>query len=375
MYPLKSDPSSNLYAYCQEAIDTYYKKTPKPALQNYTNFEEVLYHLNLLAPYFSDTNYLNGSSALIMPRTLPDVLEFGRKSKAVDRNVLRCLTNNLIDTLVDHFIDACALATVQKSTQIAKLGCFLAQLEKEFDIGIITLNYDNIFTQACPSLFTGFDPVTGTFDPLSVLQRDEWGFIYHLHGSIHFAMTGTQQDMHEITWTATPAKEQNAHAYGRNAQDSREGITYPTSIIVAGYSKTQQILRQPFRTYFAQLNRLVHEADSLLFIGYGFGDLHLNSAFSEVRDIRRPVVIVGYANDDEESLPFRSDAWANQLFKTLLTNASEMSQPGHSSPASISKLKAANEVETSNNPMYPLAVWYNGLIEACQHSTKIMSHL
>jgi len=114
-----------------------------------------------------------------------------------------------------------------------------------------------------------------------------------------------------------------------------EGTAYPTSTIVAGYGKTQQIVRQPFRTYFAQVNRLIQEADSLLFVGYGFGDLHLNAAFSEVRDRRRATVVVDWADDCQDPLPFRSDSWTYNLFKTLPANAHRMSKPGHTAPASI----------------------------------------
>jgi hypothetical protein len=129
---------------------------------------------------------------------------------------------------------------------------------------------------------------------MSVLARTDWNFIYHLHGSVHFAMTGVPHDLHGITWTATPSKNGPVHAIVRNSQNSMEGTSYPMSPFVAGYGKTQQILRQPFRIYFDQVNRLVHEADSLLFLGYGFGDLHLNAAFSEVRNRHRPIVVVDW---------------------------------------------------------------------------------
>jgi NAD-dependent SIR2 family protein deacetylase len=374
-FPLASDPTSNLYKYCREAIQTYYSKSPKPALGKSVNFEEVLYQLNLLVPYFSDPNRLHGSNALLVPGALPDVLEDGHGPKAVDGNGLRNMTSILLDTLVDHFIDGCAAAAVTKSAQITQLGAFLAALRKEFDIGVITLNYDDIFTQAFPGLYTGFDPTTGEFEPLSVFRRARWGFIYHLHGSIHFAMMGGSHDMHRIRWEATPTKDASVHATGRNTQDSMEGTAYPTSTIVAGYGKTLQILRQPFRTYFAQVSRLIQEADSLLFLGYGFGDLHLNAAFSEVRNRRRPVVIVGWADDKEDPLPFRHDTWSHQLIRTLPTNAGKMSMPGHAAPASIREIKDAGELEVSNDPDYPLAVWYNGLLEACQNPDKIISHL
>jgi hypothetical protein len=374
-FPLNSDPQSNLYRYCRDAIQAYYHQNPKSALGKWVNFEEVLYQINLLAPYLSDENRLHGSNALLAPISLPDVLAFGCK-QAVDGNVLRSMSSLLLDTLVDHCVDACAQAAVQKSAQIAQLARFLVALSEEFDIGIFTLNYDNVFTQACPALYTGFNSDAGTFEPRSVFRREAWGFIYHLHGSIHFAMTGAgYEPLHGISWVATPTKDHAVHAFGRSGQNSVEGTAYPTSNVVAGYGKTQQMLRQPFRTYFAQVNRLVHEADSLLFLGYGFGDMHLNAAFSEVRDRRRPVVVVDWANDDQDSLPCRNDTWSYQLAKTLHVNVNNMSMPGHCTAASIAEFKRTNEVEESNAPERPLAVWYNGLLAACQNPSKIISHL
>lgn len=154
-----------------------------------------------------------------------------------------------------------------------------------------------------------------------------------------------------------------------------EGTRYPMSPFVAGYGKTQQILRQPFRTYFSQVNRIVHEADSLLFLGYGFGDLHLNAVFSEVRDRPRPIVVVDFAKHTEDSLPFRMDNWTHGLFSTLPSDARTMSSPGHVAPASVSELKAANALEVSTDSSFPLAVWYNGLLEACRYQEKILMHL
>lgn len=276
--------------------------------------------------------------------------------------------------LADYFIDACVTASLTKASEIAELGQFLTALQDEFEIGIITLNYDNLFTQAQPGLHTGFD-TTGHFDQMSVLARLAWNFIYHLHGSIHFAMTGVEHEMHGITWATTSSKNHSVHATGRSSQDSMEGITFPTSPLVAGYGKTQQILRQPFRTYFAQVNRLLCEADSLLFLGYGFGDLHLNATFSEVRSRRRPIVVVDWARDDQDPLPYRNDPWSYNLFKTLPGNASEMRRVGHSTVADIGDLKAANELEVSNDSGYPLAIWYNGMLEACRHPQKILQHL
>jgi NAD-dependent SIR2 family protein deacetylase len=373
-YSLANDPTSNLYRYVRDKINAHYAGGPKPQLRKEVNFEEVLYQLNLLIPYFSDFGRVHGSSALVAANALPDVMKFGQYRATVDGDVLSDLTKTLMSELVDHLIGACADVRENKAAQINELGQFLSALKDEFEIGIITLNYDNLFTQALPGLHTGFDS-TGKFDPMSVLTRRDWSFIYHLHGSVHFAMTGDGHDMHGITWDASPSMDYKVHALGRNRQHSMEGTTYPISPFVAGYGKMQQILRQPFRTYFAQVSRLVHEADSLLFLGYGFGDMHLNAAFSEARNRHCPIALVDFAGDDQDPLSLREDVWSYNLFKTLPGNAYDMSSAGNSAPAFIGDLRAKRELEISNNPKYPLAVWYNGMLEACRHPQKILKHL
>ncbi|WP_079541308.1 SIR2 family protein [Cardiobacterium hominis] len=249
---------------------------------------------------------------------------------------------------------------------------FLLLLKKEFDIGIVTLNYDNIFTQSLPELYTGFN-AEGTFDSISTFRRKQWNFIYHLHGSIHFSMTGNKHDMHAINWRKEPKKDNSVHVRGRNDQDSLEKNYFPTFTIIAGYGKTQQILRQPFRTYFAQANRLAHEADAFLFLGYGFSDLHLNSIFSEIRDDgkQRKIVVVDYADDKQDSLAFRCDNWSYHLCKTLVCGKDVMDLP----PVTIKELRINKELEASKNPDYPLAIWYFGMLEACRYPDKILEHL
>jgi len=52
-----------------------------------------------------------------------------------------------------------------------------------------------------------------------------------------------------------------------------------------------------------------------------------------------------------------------------------MRQARHLTPADLGGLKEANELEVSNDPRYPLAVWYNGTLEACRQRQKIVGHL
>lgn len=373
-YPLAHNRTLNLYGFIRDAIDAYYAKNSKLALRKWTNFEEIIYQLNLLASHLTDNDYQQGSNALWTPNTLPAVLDFKGRPRPVDRGVLSSLSSSLLDNLTAHFITQCDTASSSRAKEIGELTTFLDSLREEFDVGVITLNYDNIFTQASPSLFTGFD-AKGRFDSTSVLTRLDWEFIYHLHGSIHFKMQAAGSDLHTIGWENNPTANHTTQSAGRSSQTSMEGTPFPTAPIVAGYGKTQQLLRQPFRTYFAQTSRLVHEADALLFVGYGFNDLHLNATFSEVRNKRRPVAVISFAKDTEDSLPFRADQWAYNLGKTIPSDLHAMSAPGQTSPADVSELKQAREFEVSTNPNYPLAVWYNGFLEACRHPAKVLAQL
>ena len=374
-FSLVTNPHSNLYAHVRDQINCYYGHNPKAGLRKWANFEEVLYQLNLLVPHFSDPTYTHGANSALQPLTLPDVLHFGRNPSSVDGNMLQQLSSTLIDALVDEFIDRCSQVGMQKAGELSELSGFLDALGEEFDLGIVTLNYDNIFTQARPSLRTGFDRDTGKFAPHSVFNNEQWGFIYHLHGSVHFAMSGTGYDMHGITWRDKPEKDHLVHANGRNGQDSMEGLDFPTSPVVAGYGKTQQILRQPFNTFFGQLSRLTYEADSVLFLGYGFGDLHLNATFSDIRGRRRPITVVDFAQDDEDWVANRNDNWSYQLGKTIPTNTGRMHPEGHSAPWSVDELKQAMKMEVSPDKELPLAIWYNGMLQACRNPDKILTQL
>jgi hypothetical protein len=45
---------------------------------------------------------------------------------------------------------------------------------------------------------------------------------------------------------------------------------------------------------------------------------------------------------------------------------------GHTFPNRVARLKAAKEFEISNNPDTPLAIWYNGMLAACDNIEKVM---
>lgn len=376
-YQLANDENKSLYSYIRDEINRHYGLNPQKGLRRETNFEEVLYVILQLSAVLSDNNYNLPMNAFFGLKKLPKIISF-QDEKLVDGNDLRQLCSFLVDQLIAEFRKRCKSAKLNNPENFDNFEKFINQLNDDYDAAFVTLNYDNLISQACPGLFTGFNQNTGTFDAVSVYERDIWGLIYHLHGSVHFDMQGEPLDMHAIKWNSNLNATFSSNSSGRNSQDTSEGISMPTSVIVAGYGKTSQIQRVPFRSYYSRIDEIADKADALLFLGYGFNDLHLNNCLYSVRkgELKKPVVIVDWAIDEQDPMQFRGDEWAFNLCKTIPVNASEMAtrQYKHAAP-DISSLKSCEEFEVSNNPNYPLSIWYGGFIQACKNYVKIKAEL
>ncbi len=374
-YPLAHDTTKNLYQFFQNEVQRYYDQHAKPALRKWTNFEELIYIVNLVASNIQDHEFQRGANALFPLPRIPDVAEHAVSRKSVTGDMLRRMSAGLLDKLVEEFITRCSTLGTGKAAEIADMQTLLNALADDFDLGIFTLNYDNVFSLAKPGLHTGFNQSNGKFEPDSVLNRSDWNYLYHLHGSVHFQLVPAPGEFHGIAWTDTPTFGNDVKALNRNPQSVVEGTDFPISIFIAGYGKTMQALRQPYRTYLAQLNRAAHEAEAILFVGYGFADLHVNSVFSHIRERCRPTVIIDFAQPTQDPLQFRNDTWAWNLEKTVLTGRHTMAAPSSSSAPYIGDLRDNKEFEVSPNSNTPLAVWYDGMISACQNSQKIIRHL
>ena len=150
---------------------------------------------------------------------------------------------------------------------------FFEILKGKFDLGIYSLNYDNIAIKALPDAFTGFDKESGCFYPKTIFNLKEWGFIYHLHGSVHLTI---HKDKH-IKWEPNLFEQFKVYD-GDHIQLVNDSVRLPWTTLLAGGFKLGQLLPEPYQTLYASLVRNLHEADVLLIIGYGFGDSHVNWA-------------------------------------------------------------------------------------------------
>ena len=375
--PLANTPDKSFYAYFREKIIEYYNQEPKKHIRKTTNFEEIFHLFLQISSLKKDSFhnvYSNPLNAFINVKEFEKVLMFGKEKCLSDMDFYH-IVSYLIDELLNDFRKRCINVQSKKSVEFKEFKKFMNNLNDDFEIGCICLNYDNLIKQALPDLKTGFDENQGIFYNNSIYNTKDWNFIYHIHGSVHFDMRHDKYDLHSIRWNNDLNSQFQQNSSGRSSQDTIEGLSHPTSTIITGYDKTNQILRDPFRSYYSILNKLIYEADSFLFVGYGFNDLHINKSFQGFRNHpkRRPVLVIDWANDDADSLNYRNDSWANNLCKTIPVNAYDMSFSGTS--ADIRELKVNKDFEISNDSNHPLSICYWGFIEACKNYDKIKKFL
>jgi hypothetical protein len=384
-FPLIADGNTNLYKYFETTVTADWQAKVPRHLQKTPTFEEILYAVFALAAAFPAGRFTSALGAFVTANPLPDVNWMGFKRTKVGRDLLREFGQFLVDTLLKAFRDRCRAVDSKKIAELAKLRALFAAIGEKFEISVVTLNYDDLVYRSAPGLETGFDP-GGKFVDERIVLRRAWPCILHLHGSVHFDMRDDYTDfigfggLHDIHWQDNLDGQFQQNAEGRSSFNTAEGTDFPTSSIVAGYGKTTQILRRPFRTYNAEVDRLVAECDALLFLGYGFSDIHLNLAFETFRDVRRrPVAVIDFADDNAMTASGLEMSDGHQTVSSVLgllrTHKHSMRWLGHTAPDTVAGLRAAQEFETSDNPDTPLAIWYNGMLAACDNIDKVLARL
>lgn len=270
---------------------------------------------------------------------------------------------NLLVKLAQHMrAESQSLKT--STPAFAEYRRLFAALRKEFDVGVYNLNYDTVALSAWPDAFTGFDHA-GQFSARTVHARKDWGFVYHLHGSVHHTL-GSDVLSTEIKWERDLNSAFNDGDPGRS-RDLRGDKGFPRTTLVAGGFKLEQLLIEPFQSFYGSLIRHVYEADAFLLGGYGFGDVHVNRILQnrlEHANARPPTLVLTWSPSDADPMQFRGpDPWVWNLSQALAVRH-EFNVPGHSGPWPMDEIheKAAFEVSSASR----IAVWHGGFVGATE---------
>ena len=136
----------------------------------------------------------------------------------------------------------------------------------------------------------------------------------------------------------------------------------PTTLIAGGF-KLDQLLADPFQTFYAMLIRHTHEADAILIAGYGFGDVHVNRALQNRCTLfprnplsRPPVAVITKTADF-------SIGWTghrNDLWEWELTHSLNASFHAKAPTQTFEQLVRQNEPEIGLQKR--VAIWHGGFL-------------
>jgi hypothetical protein len=355
-------------------IETYYRSGPsgtRPSL----NFEKVLgemvalSHWTTPAPWGDSLRQVACSGApppnLHFPNIFTDHEPYGPTVMVKDQ------LQYLLTQLARYMRELCQKFDLTGRSADQYIALFDG-LREAFDIGVYNLNYDTAALSAFPDAYTGFGH-DGAFEPNAIHDRQQWGFVYHLHGSVHHSLVGDFGD--EIRWRDLGEKFFDGHQ-GLAGDKRSEGRLFPKSTIIAGGFKLDQLLVEPFHSLHAALVRHLYAADAILIGGYEFADVHINRALRNRLvgpSTNIPVLVLDRAGSKTDPMAFRDDFWANELCTALNTSSSHLLEPGHASPPLPSELAATGAFEVS--APHRVALWYGGFGEAANRLDGILPWL
>ena len=361
------DPKGNVFDILWKASKRYYKSNHYGICPNY---ERVLGEMTALASWLSPRPFGNPIIEVMKDGTLVSALEWlhDMPDEYAGRKLVLSQQTFLLEKLADHMRHL-GKAFDSQSSEFSDYTEFFRRLRERFDFGIYNLNYDTVARTAWPEAYCGFD-LHGNFDPSGVSQRCDWDFVYHLHGSVHHCITA---DPHRIGWQENLGGKflNQVEIAPDMAQDFQSA---PLTTLIAGGFKLDQLLADPYQTFYSTLVRHTQEADALLIAGYGFGDLHVNRALRnrfEGPDDKAPRVVV-LEKSPHEKLQTASlqshDFWAYGLAHTL-NDRFKITQAHRDRELTVASFVKNGEFETSIKDR--VAIWHGGIQEATSSVDKV----
>ena len=343
-------------------------------IKDFTNFEEIAFVCLKLSSYLRNNNdtplvdeiFSIKNSDKLRGYSSDDFQELYKKiAEIVTRRLSSIIATDVLNVEQEE---------KQRKTNRQNIEKFYKSLCENFEIGIITTNYDPLLNEIFSDFFVGFNKEDGEFLKKEILFRKKWEFLYHVHGSIHNRIINDK-----IIWDKSIpndlSKPINENvSYLKEKRDAGEYVIRQS--IVIGYDKQQQIMYDPFKTFFSKLVSIVSEAEGVIFIGCGFNDIHLNATFEDFRDKEKKKVIVidWFENWKDENGTIQTDKLEHDLerYKKFhscfgLKYMSTKSQEG--------EVEYHTKNENPENINYETIIYKLGLVAATKHIDEIIKFL
>lgn len=226
---------------------------------------------------------------------------------------IRDLYNELINYIIDKIseYDYC-----KKDDNQLLLKTYLMNHKIENKLKIYSLNYDRLIPKLVPSINEG-TYILGVGNDDKFFSYDIKPFVNHsftytsLHGSIYLKIK--ENAPYNIIQASLPERLTNS-SFIKGGSPNDVKIFSP---IIAGYSKSQRVLSEPFSFGFSTFMSDCDNCNKLIIVGYSFSDPHINSILKKLIFDKDKIVDIidydqeGYYKNVEKYLTSQISCMAN----------------------------------------------------------------
>lgn len=283
-----------------DRLKEYYQRE-----KEYVNFEDIFHALEMIS---SIKTAENGQAVKSFRSVFGMLCNLKEDFAGISQTLIYSSMRELIDTVIEN------VAQFEESVYEEDwFPNFFKSLEETAPLDLFTLNYDTWLEQIIGNYNDGFIPFCETHQRFSAnqlfLESNRLSTINHLHGQICF--TSHLPDRSECILTDGWYKANSYDVikglrifprhpgFMAKTQAAEQIYQYP---IITGLRKNDKIMTPPFDAYYAHLYQKLRCNKNLLIIGYGFGDLYINSLLNQFRSFHGRegnVICVGYLNPIE----------------------------------------------------------------------------
>lgn len=307
---LKTTTGFNIVEFISDQLEKILNKEDNEKI----NFETIINVIERLYYHLNNDNYIQGNKFYNYNSELEQIFNKAiLNNGAIDNGDLPSYQEKLLilEKIYYELIELIIRKTEQYSINIVQskytqlnnnLSCFFNVLKNNNYLSrIYSLNYEKIIYDICNNdidFDLGFDLskkipheistdiLYNSFDPNLIYNSFNKNCHYNLHGSIHFCKKNYFSDGYEFCENYYSGLKTN---FSKKETNSGEFIL--TSPIITGYSKIQQTVIEPFRTFFSCFTQDCYKADIILIIGFSFGDEYINKMIKNVTNINNTKVI------------------------------------------------------------------------------------
>ena len=251
------------------------------------------------------------SAMPLTAKLFPVIAPFTASKWLFDRENVNQALDYVLLTIMDivNGYNAPYLSGVTKNTWYRS---FWKDYEGAWDV--FNLNYDTTIEHTLDDCEDGFDVIQDQPEFLHFVPQKLWenkrgaSTMSHLHGCIEFFDSRYKNEVYEkevfkygfhdlYKYDSYDKVRDMYNGSSKSKPSNQAGEQYVNTPIITGLMKTDKINILPFAFYHSHLYNCIMRNNSLLIVGYSFGDLYINQLVERMELIygeKKRVVLINY---------------------------------------------------------------------------------